>query len=197
MPVPKQIHQIWIGDKKPPNQWLDTWKKSSLSRKLWREKDIDSLHLINRDKYDYFISIKDFAGAADVARVEILLKYGGVYLDADSICLEPFDNEYFMENSFFAVQEYDRRVANGVIGCEPNHDIIKLYQERITEATVIEPPCYTIGGTMLTSCIEEFGRMKISILPSYTFYPKWKHRGSIQGKIFARQMWGSTKSLYE
>lgn len=195
MSIPKEIHQIWIGEKPPPTKWLDTWNKSLMPRKLWREKDIDKLKLVNRDKYDYFIKTKDFAGAADVARVEILLKFGGVYLDADSVCLESFDDEDFMKGNFFAVQEYDRRIANGAIGCEVDHPIMKLYISRIGESTVIEPPCYTIGGTMLTSCIEEYGRDKVVILPSYTFYPKWKHRGSIDGKIFARQMWASTKGL--
>lgn len=197
MPIPKQIHQIWIGDKQVPEKWLNTWNKSKMSRRLWREKDIDDFGLVNRDKYDYFLKIKDFAGAADIARVEILFKLGGVYLDADSVCLNPFDDETFMNDSFFSVIEFDRRVANGTIGCEANHPIMKMYQERITEATVIEPPCFTIGGTLLTTCIDEFGRDKVTILPSYTFYPKWKHRGSIKGTIFARQMWGSTKGKYE
>lgn len=193
--IPQVIHQIWIGDKQPPYKWLDTWAVSKMNRVLWGEKKINGLILDNREKYDYFYKKKDFAGATDIARVEILLRYGGVYLDADSVCINTFDDEDFMQSDFFSVIEYDRRVANGTIGCTPNHPIMQLYQQRIKEAQVIEPPCFTIGGTLLTSCIEEYGRDKVTLLPSYTFYPKWKHRGSIPGKIFSRQMWFSTKGL--
>jgi inositol phosphorylceramide mannosyltransferase catalytic subunit len=193
--IPRVIHQIWIGDKQPPRKWLDTWGASYMGRILWREGDIDQFCLHNRDKYDYFYKKKDFAGATDIARVEILEQFGGVYLDADSVCINPFDNEDFMKTDFFSVLEYDRRVANGTIGCVVNHPIMQLYKQRIKEATVLEPACFTIGGTLLTSCIEEYGRDKVTLLPSYTFYPKWKHRGSIPGKIFSRQMWFSTKGL--
>ena len=36
-------------------------------------------------------SMSEWNGKADILRWEILYKYGGVFVDADSICIEPFD----------------------------------------------------------------------------------------------------------
>lgn len=198
--IPKIIHQIWIGNKKMPVEWMQTWyeKNPSMKQILWNEEKIKEFGLKNRDKYEFFTTKGEFPGAADIARVEILKKFGGVYVDADSICLESVENEWFMEKDFFAGIEYDRRVGNGIVGTIPNHPIMVDYFERLTEATVIEPPCYTIGGTMLTSCTDSFVKSeKVAILPKNCFYPKWKRRGEIKEKIYTRQMWGSTKNLYK
>ncbi len=194
------LHQIWIGPKPIPREWINSWRdlNPDLDYYLWDESGIDNFGLKNRDKYDYYYSRGMYDGACDVARVEILEYCGGVYVDADSICLEPIQNEWFMKKDFFAGLEYDRRVANGVIGAKAHHPILLDYMNRISEATVLEPACYTIGGTMLTSCIDTFGTDdSVAILPSHYFYPKWKHRGEITGKIYSRHMWGSTKNLYE
>jgi hypothetical protein len=164
--IPTHIHQIWIGPKQRPNEWLDTWPKKnpSFTFTLWDEQAIDNFGLVNRDKYDRF-----------------------------------------------AVFEYDERVANGVIGTVPYHPILLTYQQRIQSATVIEPPCFTIGGTLLTTCVDRFmwyNRPRhhgakysaIKILPSYTFYPKLGHYHEADGltpPIYARQMWGTTKGIYK
>jgi len=179
---------------------MATWESKNLTMKyvLWDEKAIEAFGLKNKDKYDYFMAKGLYDGACDVARIEILERLGGVYVDADAICLEPIESEWFMTKNFFAGYEYDRRVANGVIGSIAHHPILADYIQRLSEATVLEPACYTVGGTMLTSCIETYGPdPTVAILPSNAFYPKWKHRGEIKEKIYARQMWASTKGLYK
>ena len=215
--IPTHIHQIWIGPKQRPDEWLHTWPKKnpSFTFTLWDEQAIDNFGLVNRDKYDYFMKKQTYDGAADVARVEILLRLGGIYLDADSVCRLTIEGAPFLDLDFFAVFEYDKRIANGVIGAMPNHPILKTYQQRIRTATVIEPPSFTIGGTLLTTCVDGFmcynrvrslytghynpERAAIKILPSYTFYPKLGHYHEADGltpPIYSRQMWGTTKGLY-
>jgi mannosyltransferase OCH1-like enzyme len=211
--IPTHIHQIWIGPKQRPNEWLDTWPKKnpSFTFTLWDEQAIDNFGLVNRDKYDRFMKKQLYDGAADVARVEILLRLGGIYLDADSVCRQTIEGASFLELDFFAVFEYDERIANGVIGTVPYHPILLTYQQRIQSATVIEPPCFTIGGTLLTTCVDRFmwyNRPRhhgakysaVKILPSYTFYPKLGHYHEADGlapPIYARQMWGTTKGIYK
>lgn len=56
--TPKILHQVWIGPKPPPWQWIDTFRKDFIKKHphwvyhLWREKDIKQLTLINRNLYD-------------------------------------------------------------------------------------------------------------------------------------------------
>jgi mannosyltransferase OCH1-like enzyme len=198
--IPKLIHLIWIGPAKPPWEWMETWHQEGWATRVWREPDIDLLKLENRDKYDFYCKEGLFNGAADVARVEILKKHGGIYADADSLCLIPLDEWPIEDCDFFAGIEYDNRIGNGIIGCTPDHPIIRTYHEYIKNATILRPPCYTIGGTTLTLAVaghQPNENETITIFPKNAFYPKWKHRGEIEEPIYVRQMWGTTKNLYK
>lgn len=201
--IPRHIHQIWIGPKQRPDEWMATWreKNPSFTIEVWNEHAIDAFGLLNRDKYDYYMKKGIYDGAADVARVEILYALGGIYIDADSVCLHTLDGAPFLDADFFAAYEYDQRIANGVIGTVPKHPIMAMYLARLKEATVLEPACFTIGGTLLTTCVDYCSLVcedaRIEILPSFTFYPKLGHYREATGTIYARQMWGTTKKLYK
>ena len=207
--IPRTIHQIWIGPKQRPDDWMQTWRERNpmFAFTVWDESAIDAFGLQHRDKYDYYMRKGLYDGAADVARVEILYRLGGIYIDADSVCLHTIENAPFLDRNFFAAYEYDQRIANGVIGCIPKHGIMKLYLERLRTATVLEPACFTIGGTLLTTCVDIYlakaatmvvsDAALVSLLPSFTFYPKLGHYREATGTIYARQMWGTTKKLYK
>ena len=202
MSIPRCIHQIWIGPKQVPKEWAKSWqeKNPSLCYILWNEKKINEFGLKNRNKYDYFVKKKIYHGAADIVRVEILERFGGIYLDIDSLCLESIENEFFMKKDFFAVMENEDRIANGVIGSIKEHPILKKYIKKIKEKRVIKPPHKTIGGTIFTDCIKEYGNDdKIEILPTCSFYPKdhWRRKAKVIGKIYAKQFWATTNNLYK
>jgi mannosyltransferase OCH1-like enzyme len=123
-------------------------------------------------------------------------------MDIDSICKEPIQDEFFMDSDFFVAYEHithPGRIANGVIGSAPGHPILKEYIKRIGEAKKIRPIWNTIGGTMLTNIIENYGKKRIIILPTCSFYPKnWDGlEAPVEGKIYAEQFWGTTKNLYD
>jgi inositol phosphorylceramide mannosyltransferase catalytic subunit len=91
-PVPKVIHQIWIGDREPPCVWLDTWRLDFLSspagagweHRLWDNEAAAGLQMINRDLFDREQMMQC---RADLLRLEICYQFGGVYCDADLIWL--------------------------------------------------------------------------------------------------------------
>lgn len=202
--IPRTIHFIWIGPKQMPKEWMKTWieKNPGMKFVIWNEQLIYFLGLKNQKLYDEYYSKEEYHGCSDVARIEILEKHGGIYLDADSVCREPIENEKFMQSDFFVAYEHINhpgRIANGVIGSIPGHPILKEYIKRMGESKAIRPIWNTIGGTMLTQIIEEFGKEKITILPTCSFYPV-NHNGQIapiEGKIYADQFWGTTKKLYK
>lgn len=54
---------------------------------LWRRKDLESFTpFINRQ---YYLDIQSPQMRADLARLEILNKHGGLYLDCDMIWVRP------------------------------------------------------------------------------------------------------------
>lgn len=182
-------------------EWIESWKikNPEFNFCMWREKTIEMFSLENKKLYNQYMEKEIYYGASDVARIEILNRYGGIFMDADSICTNTIENEEFLNSDFFAVNEFHPgRIANGVIGSIPGHPILKKYIEEIGKAKKTMPVWNTIGGAMLTRCIEEYGKEKVTILPAYSFYPV-NHNGQkaeVIGKNYAEQLWASTKKLY-
>lgn len=199
--IPKTIHQIWIGDQtKRPSELMETWKQEGWEYKLWTEKEIDELGLVNRNLYDKYIEMGKLYGASDVARIEILERFGGVYIDADSKRL--LDISPLLEgNRFFAVTESDSmgdRIANGVIGSVAHHPILKNYILKMGRAPRIDPPWSTIGGTLFTKMVKRHRDGFTAIFPPHTFYPI-DSRGNTartKGVVYSEHFWGSTHNRY-
>ena len=99
--IPKIIHQIWIGNKNEPTKFMNTWKNKNPEFEYikWNEEELKnrniSLECLNRVN-----EIEEMCGKADIIRWELLYKYGGIFLDADSICIEPIDDELMKMKSF-------------------------------------------------------------------------------------------------
>lgn len=182
--IPKIIHQIWIGDPlKAPQTLMDTWKMEGWEYKLWTEKEIDDFGLKNRRLYDYFYNKERWHACANVVRIELLERLGGIYIDADTERVASSIDQILVWESpgkwpehdskdFFAVySNMDDRIANGVIGSIPNHPIIRNYIKEMGEAKVVEPPWSTIGGTMLTKMVHLYKTERTQILKPIAFYP--------------------------
>lgn len=62
--------------------------------------------------YDIPVLLNEHMG--DVNRMEILLRYGGIYLDLDAIVLQPFDPLLYVYNAYIAA-ESDYGLNNGIM----------------------------------------------------------------------------------
>jgi len=85
-PVPRKIHQIWVGPNAPPfgtEAWQAHAKAQNYDYQLWNEDNLDALGVNKNPVYKDMLSKGDFPGAVDVARYVILEKTGGVYVDCD------------------------------------------------------------------------------------------------------------------
>ena len=100
--IPKIIHQMWIG--KNPNPFvkeMQDWKEKNpdYEYKLWTDDNIPKLR--NQKQYD---EIKQWCGKGDILRYELLYDYGGIYLDSDTVCVNPLD-DFLLENDSFLCWE--------------------------------------------------------------------------------------------
>ena len=134
--IPKIIHQIWLGPKKRPDIWMNSWKIDYLKQypdweyKLWTEKEIEQLEMVNKKQYhnDTYYTAK-----SDIARYEILNQFGGIFIDADSlwikennISLDKYVDMAINSGMFAATEPINKQfIANGVIGFTKNHPIIQ------------------------------------------------------------------------
>jgi hypothetical protein len=86
--IQKNIHQIWFGNnKKPPqkiiNSWIQFAKKFGWKYYFWNEMQFEKLNIKNIEIYNFYKNRLDYHGMSDIARIEILNQYGGIYSDVD------------------------------------------------------------------------------------------------------------------
>jgi len=85
-PVPRVIHQIWIGSLPVPAgvaAWRHHAAVQGYEHRLWQEADLARLGLPDQPVFAAMLARGDYPGAVDVARYAILAAEGGIYLDCD------------------------------------------------------------------------------------------------------------------
>lgn len=130
--IPKIIHQIWLGPAKLPSNYAAYMKECrdlhpDWEYKLWTNKEAADFDFPTKDLY---LSARSYAEKADILRMEILYKYGGLYLDTDILCLKPFDEllDYY---EFFAGVQSNLRyvnkfvVQNALVASVPNNILLR------------------------------------------------------------------------
>jgi mannosyltransferase OCH1-like enzyme len=206
--IPKIIHQLWIGPKPRPSKFMATWKTKHPDYEyiMWNEEE-----LIRRGLCLECISkineIEEINGKADIIRWEILFHYGGLFVDADSICIEPFNYLMDQNKPFCGYENENVRqglVATGTMAFPKNHplprgaiDYIKANQ--VSRAKTGKMAWQTVGPELLTKLLQTNMFSDVVIYPSYYFLPK--HATGLQymghSIVYAYQEWGSTKQNYE
>ncbi len=85
-PVPRVIHQIWIGNLPLPAAvaaWRHHAAVQGYQYRLWQEVELAGLGLPDQSVFAAMLARGDYPGAVDVARYAILAAEGGIYLDCD------------------------------------------------------------------------------------------------------------------
>ncbi|MCW2954847.1 MAG: methyltransferase FkbM family [Conexibacter sp.] len=119
--IPKILHRVWLGGPLPEEfeEFGRGWQRHhpAWQLKLWTEDTLPTLR--NQELFD---AATTAAGKADIARYELLARFGGVYIDCDFECLRPID-ELIEGVDGFAAFEDDEWVAIGIMGCVPGHPL--------------------------------------------------------------------------
>lgn len=133
-PIPKKIHMIWLGPKKPPylTKFMKTFKKYApgYTIRLWGDKDITKKTLpitfpyIQKIKKKQGEKIKEytkqktmyksddkpytyskFAQISDLMRYEIVNTHGGYYFDANMFLVKDIKKLFQRKESFVGCNE--------------------------------------------------------------------------------------------
>ena len=208
MTIPKIIHQLWIGPKPAPTKFMDTWKEKNPDFEYirWSEEELVKRNMVIEcnNRVD---EMEEINGKADIIRWEILYKYGGVFVDADSICIEPIDDVLMTKKCFAGWEQEELRptlIATGTMGFPPKHPLVRhaidhIKQNCVSVAVTKKRAWITVGPMLLTNLYNTGFYKDLTIFPSYSFLPIHctgkEYNG--YGKIYAYQEWGSTKQNYE
>lgn len=208
MTIPKIIHQLWIGPKPRPHKFMKTWKDKhpDFEYIMWNEEEIKKRGLI-LECASKINEIEEINGKADIIRWEILYHYGGLFVDADSICIEPMNYLIDQNIPFCGYENENIRqglVATGTMAFPKNHQLTRgaidyIKTNEVSRAKTGKMAWRTVGPELLTKLLQTKLFNDVKVLPSYYFLPR--HGTGLQymghSIVFAYQEWGSTKQNYE
>lgn len=200
--IEKILHHIWVGPLPAPMEWINTWyeKHPSWDYILWDNEKVFGRKWKNQKWVDYYREKGIWHGVADVVRYEILFENGGFMPGADSVCLLPVD-ELLEENIAYAVYE-NEEVRPGLItplyACSKGNIFAKMLIDELGAKTRVGEPWRTTGNMFMQAMVARYPEIPITIWPSHYFNPEHYSGHTYQGdgKVYARQKWGTTKKIY-
>lgn len=124
--IPNVIHYIWFGKEKNPivKKSIKTWEKAAPNFRIieWNETNLPNF---TNQFYRDAISNRDYAFASDYARLKILEKNGGVYIDTDMFLLSNPSEILKNRDLVFGIQDKNMIFSTSFIASAPNQKFIK------------------------------------------------------------------------
>jgi mannosyltransferase OCH1-like enzyme len=184
--VPALFHRVWIDDDGTdpiPDEFEEYWhalkRLHPAARFVTWGKTTDLWWMHNHDVYD---ACATHAGRSDVARYEIVARFGGVYLDTDVEPLRAFDDLLIDERPFMAWED-NRMLCPTVIGGPPEHPALMDLIEALgpwARQHRGQPPNHETGPYFTTARWRD--RTDVRLLGSATFYPvHWSEKSRLGG----------------
>lgn len=147
--IPKIIHYCWFGHGEVPAEYqvyMKTWKKYCPDYEIrqWNENNYDvTKNQYMKQAYDKGM----WAFVSDYARVDIVYRYGGIYLDCDVELLKPLD-VFLGEDMFCGFEDYQHIALGLGFGAVGGHPYLKSLLQYYEDLTFIDDK----GKMNLTAC---------------------------------------------
>jgi mannosyltransferase OCH1-like enzyme len=169
--IPRILHQVWVGPNPMPPEYLDyreSWRRHhpEWEMRLWTEDSLPD-DLVRPEVYE---RLRSPAERSDIIRLEVVFRFGGVYVDTDIECLRPIDPLLEDAGDFFVYTARGGKVENAVIAAAPGHPILERALRDLSPAT--EHGVDLTQGTgpwFLTRLLREYP--DVTIYPQELFYP--------------------------
>jgi len=183
--IPKKLHQVWLGDKEMPKEFVEytsNWRKlhPDWEYKLWTEETISDKPQIKNlmDKCEAFSS------KSNVVRLYAVYLEGGVYADVDIDWLRNFDEllnvdsfaspetnktnkELGLDQSFTI--NYSQSFCNAIFGAVAKSEWVNWQIKELPKKVSKKPPW---GPALMTNAVEVFKNTNhFHEYPSTYFYP--------------------------
>lgn len=135
--IPRVFHQIWLGEAEfPYAAERETWQRHhpDWEHRFWTEADVPG----DLELREVSNLLRQPAERADILRLELLHRHGGVYIDADFECLKPIDPLLDGVSCFLGLLD-SGRVSNAVIGAVPAHPLLTRAMTEVRPRTTYGP----------------------------------------------------------
>jgi len=218
MRIPKIIHRVWIYDPSPaadpmPEEFVEYGRAWQRMHPAWKVVDHTELAglspLRNQALHDAAKDADYRRYRADIVRLEILCKYGGVYVDTDCEPLKPLDGlledvDAFVGESPNLGPKGERIITNAVMGSVPGHPFIDAAIRRLPQSArdfAGMQTAVTVGPWHLQRTLDAGEGHGLTVFPSYVFFPQ-SIRDRNDGKeadlsrSYAWHRWANTRKTH-
>lgn len=205
MSIPLRQHRLWIGPPLPDlyGEWIEEWRRlhpSPWQHVMWADDNLPPLE--NQQLWDDAESIAPKAVEqfrSDVARYEVLWRYGGVWLDVDFEPHRPIDE--LMDGQPWVVRHAGKWFANGVLAFPPGHPVMRKAIDKLPASVERAMPHWgntrRSGPQFLTPILRPFIRSgEVRPLTGQTFIGYEWDRLELVGKangVYATHHWNSQR----
>lgn len=166
--IPNNIHFIFFGFTEftmthylavksahavhQPDHIYIHYTQEPVNNPLWDDvKKIAELRYIEPPTHFHGVELKYYQYKADISRLEILIREGGIYLDIDVLSVRPFGDllnhkcvlgvDYADDPNTVNLNEI-QSIANAIIMAEPNHPFIIDWLWRTRDCLIDKPWAY-------------------------------------------------------
>lgn len=122
--IPRKIHQTWADRNIPrqiyPEAWTASWKlhHPGWVYKLWTDKDLLALARKDYPEFSELLATASGVVKADVGRLLVLHRHGGLYADLDYLALGPMDH-LLADTGFHFCELPGGWASNALLACAP------------------------------------------------------------------------------
>ncbi len=179
---------MWPGEDPLPAElesYGESWARHhpGWEMKLWRPSDLPPL--CNQALFDDATS---YAMRSDIARYELLLRYGGIYVDTDFECLRPFEDLLGDVEAFIGTED-GHYLTNALMGAVPGHPVIEAIVDAIPASIATNPqgpPNELTGPHLVTAVLEDHPelRERLRVFEPDVFYPYLWNEQYRRGETF-------------
>ncbi|WP_416357279.1 tetratricopeptide repeat protein [Aureimonas phyllosphaerae] len=138
--VPRAIHQFWTDDAVPADvaAYMATWRdlNPGFTHRVWSEREAAGWLAAYGPPATAaaFARAREPAMKADLFRLALLAREGGVWVDADDRCLRPIAPLLQRGAGLLAYQEDLGSVGNNVLAARPGHPLVLRALAQASEA---------------------------------------------------------------
>jgi mannosyltransferase OCH1-like enzyme len=152
--IPRIFHQIWLGPARFPEEfaayqqtWIDNHPDWEL--RFWTEENLPSPGELRRPEVAELLRAP--WERADILRLEVVLRYGGVHVDTDFECFRPI-GPLIEDAELFIGLRKQGRVNGAIFGAVRGHPILDRALDEIKPRTAY-------GASMGAG--EEYGKNEV------------------------------------
>ncbi|ELU02941.1 hypothetical protein CAPTEDRAFT_222887 [Capitella teleta] len=198
--VPNLVHYIWFNTETRPLQFHHMLSILSAHRvlapdviyfhtnfepkgKYWEMvKKIPSLKIVHREPPTslFGVRIKDplfYTSHSNVDRIKILMEYGGIYLDFDTLVLSPF--EELRKHPCTIAQEVETKACGCIIVCSKHSFFLTLWINSYIDDYRVDEWAYNTGQVPF-NLAQRYPQL-VNVNKGRMVYPSYKELNKIWG----------------